>query len=428
MMQPLTRSDEWRRYWPLVLAAFLGLSLTSVASISSGVFIGPIDQEFNWIRTEISAGFTLASLITIPLSPVVGAMIDRFGSRRIVLPGILLTAMAFAALSFADGSFSQWMVLWFIYGLAALLIQPTVWAAAISSTFNAGRSLALSLALSGMSMALIVVPPLTEWLISSFGWRSAYIWLAATFGIPALVMSFFFLYSAKDRQRLMRSSQSGVGQPGQMSATVEPAQEGLSIAEAIRSLALYRIAGAALITLLFSAAFLVHQFPILTESGVSRHNAALLASLAGAGSIVGKLVTGWLMDRFDGGLIGCITNSVMAIGMLLLLEPFRTPATIVLAMLIIGYSNGAKLQICAFLTSVYGGMRNYGKIFGVMVSIMAGAGGLGPLVGGVIYDLAGGYNPLIIAGIPSSLVAGLLLFRLGRYPHWNRPLETRGRV
>ena len=90
----------------------------------------------------------------------------------------------------------------------------------------------------------------------------------------------------------------------------------------------------------------------------------------------------------------------------------------ILAMIIIGYSNGTKLQICVYLTSIYAGMLNYGKIFGVMASVIAVAGGIGPLVGGMIYDLSGEYDLLIFAGIPTSVIAGLLLLRLGPYPGW----------
>jgi len=414
MSFPVSRSEEWRRHWPVAFAGFLGIALPTVAMTSSGIFITSLDEEFSWPRAEVAAGLTIASLISIPFSPMVGALIDRYGVRRIGLPGLAATTLAMAAFSLADGSLSQWMLLWFVYGVAALFVQPTLWAAAISNTFHAGRSTALSVAFSGMSMVLIAVPPLTEWLINNLGWRSAYAWLAVIFGLPPLVIAYFCLFDDRDRRTLSMKGRSAAP------ALTESALDGLTIAEAIRSVPLYRIAAASLITLLFGAAFLVHQFPILTEAGVSRQNAALLASLAGVASVTGKLMTGWLMERYDGGLIGSITNSMMAVGIFLLWEPFRSPLTIVIAMLVIGYSNGAKLQICAFLTSVYAGVRNYGKIFGVMVSMMAGAGGLGPLLGGIIYDQTGGYNTLIIIAIPCNLIAGLLLFRLGSYPQWAR--------
>lgn len=415
-----TRAEEWRRHWPLVLTAFLGFGVSFVAVNSIGLFIEPLDEEFGWSRTEISAGVAMVSLMIVLLSPVMGAMLDRWGGRRLALPGLVLAALAIAGFGLANGSFIQWIGLWFIYGLGALLIKATLWTAAISSTFTVGRGLALSITLSGSAMVAIIIPPLAEWLIGHFGWRAAFVALALIFGLPALAMAYFFLYDARDRQRIALKANAGDG------ASDAPVLEGLSVSEASRSLPLYRIAAATLITLTLTTAFGVHQFPLLTEAGVSRQNAALLASLAGVTSIIGKLVTGWLMERFDAGLIACVTNSLMAVALIFLLEPFRTNTTIVLAMLIIGYSNGTKLQIWAYLTSIYAGMLNYGKIFGVMASVIALAG-LGPILGGVIYDMTGGYNLLIIVGIPISVIAGMLLLKLGPYPPWARSLEARKR-
>ena len=109
-----------------------------------------------------------------------------------------------------------------------------------------------------------------------------------------------------------------------------------------------------------------------------------------------------------------------AIAFALLLEPLRTPTLIVVAMVIIGYASGTKLQICGYLTTRYGGMRNFGKIFGTMASIIALGTGLGPVLGGFVYDLYGSYAPFLVAGMAGSLLSGLLIFGLGRYPEWEQ--------
>jgi MFS family permease len=162
----------------------------------------------------------------------------------------------------------------------------------------------------------------------------------------------------------------------------------------------------------------VHQVPILTDAGVARQSAALLASLTGIAGMIGKLATGWLMDRFQTGWIGGATLSAAALGFLLLLEPFRTPALIIVAMAIIGYSIGANFQITTYLTSRYGGMKNFGKIFGTMSILVAVGAGLGPVAAGAIYDMAGSYTPLLIGGIPGAIISGLLIVGLGPYPAW----------
>jgi len=88
-------------------------------------------------------------------------------------------------------------------------------------------------------------------------------------------------------------------------------------------------------------------------------------------------------------------------------------------MMVIGYTAGTKLQICAYLTGCYAGMRHYGKIFGLMTSLVGIGGGLGTVAAGAIFDMFGNYGPLLIFGIVSSFVCGGLLFRLGTTPDWD---------
>jgi predicted MFS family arabinose efflux permease len=410
-----SRSAEWRAHWPVVLVAFVGFSFPAMALHSTGLVMEPLSREFGWSRTQITAGVTLAGAMTIPLSPFVGALIDRWGVRRLALPGVVLTSLAIAGFSLANGMFWQWMGLWFLFGLAGLLVKSTIWMTAVTSSFTAARSLALGVALGGTAFASALTPPLTRWITDTYGWREAYVWLGLGWGLVTFVLTLFFLYDARDRGRRAKADASPEPAPG---------LEGLSIGEAARSLPLIRIGLATLITLVLGASLVVHKVPILTEAGVTRETAALLASLSGIAAIVGKLVTGWLMERFDAGLIAGITNGITAAALVLLLEPFRTPTVIVVAMVVVGYAGGTKLQICAYLTGIYAGMKNFGKIFGVMASIISLAGSLGPMLGGIAYDLSGSYNVLILSGIPASLIAGLLLVRLGPFPEWSRALEA----
>jgi len=398
-MSPLhdQRAAEWRAHWPLVLTAFVGLSLTSVIINSTGLVIAPIEREFGWSRTEVTVGTSLATLLAIPLSPFVGALIDRFGVRKLGLPGTVLASLGIAGIALADGSSTQWLALWIFYGLAALFIKATIWTAAVTGAFTAGRSLAISVILCGTAFASIACPPLMQFVTDNYGWREGYLAIAVLWGVPAFLLSWFFLYDAH-----------------------------LSVSEAVRSFTLWRIGLATLIMLLLASCLLVHQVPMLNEFGVSRAKAAWLVSLTGVAAVAGKLVTGWMMERWDAGLVGSATNFATALALVLLLEPFRAPVTIVTSIMVVGYAGGTKLQLCVYLTGIYAGMRNYGKIFGVMASIVAVAGGVGPVVGGAIYDTFGGYDALIVMAIPASVISALLILRLGEYPEWSKSLEANG--
>ena len=410
---PPSKAAEWRQHWPMVLAGLIGISFPIMPYNSLGLFIEPLSREFGWSRTLIAAGGSMAAAVTIPLAPFIGALVDRWGARRLVLPGLILSGLVIASFGLADAP-TQWLFLWGLFALSSLLLKSTVWSAAVTSVFTAGRSLALSVMLCGSALAAVGAPPVARWLIDAYGWREAWLYLAVGWGLPALVLCVLFLFDAHDRNRLHAKA----------SGAPPPELPGLTVRQAMRSLPILRIGLATLATLLFSSTLIVHQVPLLTETGVPRETAALLASLAGLAGVVGNLSSGWLMQRFDAGWVAGVTNTLMALALLLLLAPFRTTATIVLSMLVVGYAGGTKLQICAYLTGVYAGLRNYGKIFGVMGSIIAVTGAIGPLFGGIMYDLSGNYTLLIVSGIPTSLLAAVLLIRLGPFPEWSQALTV----
>ena len=389
-----------------------GLSFSSMSVYAMGLFMEPLSREFGWSRAQISLGLSVVALFAVPLSPFAGALIDRWGSRRLGIPGVLLTAVAFAAFSLATGSLKQWYALWVCYGLVAIAIKATVWTAAVSSVFRSSRALALAVVLSGAALAQTIAPLTAQFLIDGYGWRHAFLWMGLGWGgfVLALLVPFFF--DARDHERRAVSTQS---------AHVKPSLVGLTLREGIRSRSLVRIALALFIATFLGVATTVHKVPILAEAGLSRESAAQIAALAGVAGITGKLLTGWMMDRWQTRWIGGISLSLPALACLMLLNTVRTPALIVISMLIFGYSGGAYLQVCTYLTTRYGGLRHFGKIFGVMAGLMALAAGIGPVVGGVIYDHFGNYTVLLLGGIPLGLTAGWLVGGLGPYPLWDAP-------
>lgn len=406
------RREEWQQHWPMVACAFLGFGFYAILTNSIGLFVAPLTEEFGWSRTQVLAGLSISAVTAIFLSPFIGALVDRFGSRRVAIPGLVLTSVVTVAFGYATGSTLHWMMLWVCQSLVVLLIKATVWTTAISNTFYAARSLALAITMSGATFTQALTPPLAQWLIADFGWRNAFIYLGVGWGAAALLPAFFFLYDARDRMRVSaidRKERQGEGQPG-------ADLPGLSLKEALRDPSLRRIGIATFVVMVTGIGILVNQVPILVESGVSREKAAYLTSLYGVAGITGKLVTGWLMERYEASLVGGITLGVSGFGFLLMLKQVDSTALIVIGLIIIGFAAGTKLQICAYLTSLYGGLRNYGKIFGIMSSMIAIGGGLGPALAALVYDLTGTYTSFIYAAFILSLFAAYLIFGLGPRP------------
>jgi cyanate permease len=160
----------------------------------------------------------------------------------------------------------------------------------------------------------------------------------------------------------------------------------------------------------------VHLVPILVETGLTRSGAAEIAAAAGIAGLAGKVLTGWLVDRFQGSLVPVLSFMVQVIGFILLLDQFGSHVAVLLGVLALGYSSGAALHISTYLISRYAGLKNFGMIYGTFGSMLMLGTGIGPIIAGRVHDVTGHYTALLIAAIPIALVCSLAFARLGPYP------------
>lgn len=411
-MEPeLTAAQEWRRGWTVVLAAFMGFSFFSVMTAGAGVFMQPLINEFGWNRTQASSGVSIAGIINASLSPFFGALIDRWGTRKLALPGLLLMSLLTAAFSLNTGSFGLWMAMWLMYGLVSLSIKSTVWSTAVAGGFDKARGFAFGVMLCGTAFAQVITPPLANWLIDSYGWRLAFVFIGLGWGTIALLFSIFLLRDLHLRPRFNAAG----------SVVARPVLQGLTIAQAWRDRAIWQIGISAFLMMAVTVGLMIHQYPIMVDAGVTRSDAAWLVSLFGVGGVVGKLATGALLDRYSPNLIGGLTLGSTALAFLLLIEQFSSPALIVVAMAVNGYASGTKLQIAGYLTTRFAGLKNFGKIFGMIAAMIAAGSSLGPVLAGWIYDTMGDYTAFLVLGVIASLVSAALIVTLPNYPRFAAP-------
>jgi len=405
--------DEWKRHWPLAAAATIGLTYSPMGTYSLGLFMDPLSKEFGWSRSEISSGLIVLSVFAVILSSPVGAVIDRFGARKVAIPGMLAGIAAIGALSFANGSLVQWLFLWVGYALASLFIKTTVWCAAVSKAFSASRGLALGVVLCGIGISQTLTPIIAQQLIDGFGWRQAYQLLAVGWGGLVLFLLLLFFHDVQD---------SG-GRPKAQAAKEKPATAqlpGYSFREAMRTRPVLQICGAVLICSLINVGVAVHLVPILVEGGLGRTEGAAVAGLGGLSAIGGKLLTGVLIDRFRGSIIPFTSFALPAVGMAILLMKIPSVSATALAALILGYAAGATTQSTAYLVTRYAGLRAYGAVYGIMSSLIGLTLGFGPWFAGKIFDLTGSYQLVLTIGVPCTILAGILLIGLGPYPDFRR--------
>lgn len=401
-------SQEWRRYWLLVFAGMVGMSVGTLPTATLGLFMQPLNDEFGWSRTEISIGLSIFALVSMPLAPFAGILVDRFGARRIALPGLLLSGTCFAAFGLMSGPYYQWVLIWVAYTLASLMTRTLVWGSSISAAFSSGRGLALAVMLCGSAIATAVGPTVARLLIETWGWRGGYVGLGVGWAGMALILAMLFFHDVTGpvaRARNAAENEAPRELPG-----------GLTLREAVRTSAMQRIALAMFLQALMGAAIMVHIVPMLTADGLTAAEATTIAAVLGIASITGKLVTGGLIDRIPGSLLPVIAYGGPGVAYVLLLQAEGSVGALAFAVFVLGYCSGAAMQLATYLTTRYAGLRNFGAIFGVVSSLMACGAGIGPVLAGWVFDTTGGYSLLLTAGIPAAVIAALAVFRLGAYP------------
>ena len=284
--------------------------------------------------------------MAIPL----GILVDRLGSRKLGLVGVVMVCLAFAALSTATADLGKWYLLWGVITLAALPVQATVWTSAVASRFNASRGLALAVTLCGASIAQFAMPPLATGLIGSYGWRTAFlahglIWLAVV-----LPFIFFCFRGARDVSNAK--------------AEVAADLEGLSFWDGQRSTIYVRLLIASL-SFTFTVVALNFQFmPLLSDWGIAPVRAAWFASLIGLASIFGRLSIGWLIDRYPAPLIGGAVFLLPVLAIMLLLTGQGDGWTPALVAILLGFTLGAEVDVLVYLTTRFFGLKNFGALYG----------------------------------------------------------------
>jgi nitrate/nitrite transporter NarK len=399
-------ATEWRLHWKVVLAAFAGMAVASIISYSSGLFIEPLEKEFGWSRAQIMSGHSIAATLAAVTSPFMGILVDRKGPRRIGIAAILTICTAIAMLGLTGSSIWQWRALWLPLTLGIILVQPFVWATAVTSLFSAGRGLALAVTLCGSSVASMIVPKLTETLIVNLGWRMAWFGLAGFWLALALPIIILFFRGSVDKERAANGAE-----------TVKPSLPRPTVWES--GILTWRfpvllVAGVSIALVVVT--MVVSIVPVLSASGISRGDATWIAGLVGVTAIVGRLSIGTLLDRMDGRIIAAICVSLPIVAILLLIQLPGSLVAASAAVLIFGFSLGAELDIVAYLTSRYFGRENFGFLFGTIGGLLGFASGNGPVALNRVYDVTGSYTPALWAAIPICLFSATLFLCLGRYP------------
>ena len=405
--------------WWVVLAAGIGLLSAPMVPATFGVFLKPLSQEFGWSRTQISLAFSLATLVAAGTVPFIGRLVDQWGARRVIMPTVTLFGLALLSLAFLSAQLWHLYAVYLVLGITGSGKGPVPYTKVITRWFDHRRGLALGVSLAGISLGAVLMPPLAQALMNGVGWRHAYVVLgllanAVTFPVVGLWLT------ESPQEMGLQPDGAAVPQAG----TARPGQEpGLSGREAWRTDTFWLLVGAFFLVAVSFFGQLTHLVPLLTDRGVSASMAALAVSVQAVGSLLGRIGTGYLLDRFFAPTVALWFFSAAACGSFLLWSG-ATGSGVVIAVLCMGLAQGAEFDLMAYTVSRYFGLRAFGEIYSYTFAAFTLGGVLGPLLMGIGFDATGSYT-LVLGGFAmSTLTAVGLMSRLGPYRVWEPAAES----
>lgn len=385
-----------RTGWAAALASAVGLAFgpSVLQYMTLGVFTPYLRQDFGWSVSQISLAATLLAIMTMIASPLQGLLVDRFGARRIILTCVPLFGLGYAALSQMSGSLWQFYVVWALLPLLGLGLWPASWVKATSSWFDRRLGLAIGIATTGIGLGAMVFPVVIHIVAQATGWRTAF----AAIGIGSVVIAWpaAFLY--------IRDNGGG----GAVAARTEDVQS------PARASTFWLLLGAFGLLGLYSVAILVHLVSILEGNGVARATAVAAQSMLGAFMILGRLGSGYVVDKVSVRIVIPAFASVAVIA-LTGLAAGASGAGAVIAGALAGLLIGAEIDVLGFVVKRYFGLKRYGTLYGVLFAVFQLGGAVGVLALGEMRDASGSYAGGLAMLALACLGSAVLFVFLGPY-------------
>jgi predicted MFS family arabinose efflux permease len=387
--------------WPVAAAAFVGVmtSFSPIVPYTFSLFLNPLHAAFGWQREAISGTFALAAITVAVVSPGIGVLFDRFSPRRIILPSIVIFALALASLSMLGPSIKRFYLTYFILGLVANGTAQFAYTRTILTWFKQRRGIALALILTGSGVGSILIPPATQWMIDHHGWRDAYLMLGciALFGLPLTAF-------------LVRN------RPISAPREDESLASGATVGTALRSAPFWIMAFIIMLSAFNENGLVTNMAAMLTEHGITAQSAALALSVRGGAGIIGRLCTGFLIDRFSALRIQTCILLLSAIGTLILAFSGTSSVALVGAALL-GVGLGSEADIVPYLLARYFGRKHFSVLYGLTWTAYAIGGATGPMVVGHLYDRFGSYQPRFVVGLACIALLATVISLLLRSNH-----------
>ncbi len=398
----------------LLGGAFVTFAISAALMHSYAVFLVAFLEEFGWSRAETSLAFSVSAFVSGASAPFVGALVDRLGPRRLVLLGGGVLALGLLGSAYVVALWQLVVLYGILMTLGANCLGLVVFVPILSRRFVSNRGMAISIVQSANGFARAVSAPLAQILISTIGWRHAYLAQAALMGVLVWPLAALFRRDEPPAPVAPPSPSfrgEGVG-------AGPPARRDWTLAEAIATSHFWLLFTVYLCTGLGSFFVSLHQLAFAVDAGFDKLYAASVLGLGALLSVGGTIVTGTLSDYIGREVSAVLAYAVSIVGVICAL--FITgPGDAWLLWIhacFFGLTWGARgPAITAKTADLFPG-RNLGTILGV-ITVGTGIGSaVGAWGAGWIFDVSGSYRLAFLASIASYLVGCVAFWGLRRPP------------
>jgi MFS family permease len=386
--------------WFVVLAAFAVTFVGFGCAYTFSVFVEALQRDFDASRGSVSLVFSLAGFLYFGLGIISGPLADRVGSRGLAVAGMILTGLGLAAASLARSLPEVYAA----YGLGVGLGVGCAYVPAIGAVqrwFVRRRGFASGLAVSGIGVGTLVMPPLASLLIESLGWRGAYLALGTFAAVVGGGLALLIENDPRGR---------GLGPDGDPppSGTRPTRPEGNSVRDALRSGRFISLYAACLICSFGVFVPFVHLVPYAQDHGVTPASAVLLLGVIGVGSTAGRFFLGGLADRMGRQFSLLLMFAGMALALTVWVIATSIWSLAAFAF-VYGVFYGGWVAVLPAVVMDYFGGRNVSGIIGILYTSVAFGTLIGPSAAGFVFDLGHSYTVPILASASANIIAAIII-------------------
>jgi MFS family permease len=394
--------------WVVAFGSAFGIAFGVSAYLPStlGLMVGPLHRDLGWTAPQILLALSFATTCTIVAAPLVGSLIDRFGARHIIAVSFVCEGLIIASCR----DMHDLRSLYLRYAALALLSTGTTaigFVALISRWFDRRRGLALGIALGGLGAGGAFWSLVTQWLFDHLGWRQAFPWLGA---IVIAVAPVLFLALRDDPRSLGRTADGCArGTSARSSVTA-----GVTLRAATASAHYWWMILTFIIIASSTYGVILNLVPLLVSHGATARDASHVQASLWCVLVIGRVVTGWLMDRFFAPRVALAFLLPSIIGIVMLAGGAAGGGALLAAMMV-GLSAGAEVDIMAYLVGRYFGLRHFGAIYATFFAVYAVGTSVGPTITASLAAHSGGYAVPLWYLVAALCLAVVLLLRFPRF-------------